>query len=194
MKRIMALILLAALALCLLPASAVMAESGGEGSVLPSSGDTAEKWFGAVAPKVSAARAEIRARASEDGKLDLRFVFAVKFNDSFINYKGAAYGPTAANGTGYEITDCRCVLSSGMAEVTVPGSNILAMYEDAEGEENSNYFIYTAVLVGVSEQNFDAVVSATPQITYISATSQNPTPVTVTGNTIESSINGALNG
>ena len=140
-----------------------------------------------VPPTVAATKAEIRARATEDGLKDLRFIFTVNFNDSYVTYKGNNYGPTELY---YKIIEFYSILMNEAGKTSkVKGDNIYTMYEDAEGEANANVFTYTAVLKGIKEANFAKVITATPYITY----TMGGVTVTVDGPAIEASVNTASN-
>ena len=116
-----------------------------------------------VPPTVEGTRAELRARPTQDAYRDLRFIFTVHFNDSYVEYEGEKYGPTYQY---YVIDRFFSVLNTDEREVTIEGINIFTMYEDLEGEPDENIFTYTAVLRGVKPRNFATMVTATPYITY----------------------------
>ncbi len=116
-----------------------------------------------VPPTVEGTKADLRARATEDAYRDLRFIYTVTFNDSYINYKGSNYGPTEEY---YQITKYWSTLATATNSITVKGTTIYTMYEDAEGEENTGVFTFAAVLKAVKEANFDIEVTATPYINY----------------------------
>ena len=67
--------------------------------------------------------------------------------------------------------------------------NIYAMYEDVDGEEDMNKFLYTAVLKGIKEANWDTTITATPYLTY----TMGGVNTTVDGPAIEASVNSASN-
>ena len=108
------------------------------------------------------------------------------FNDSSVDYRGNTYGP---NENAYKIDRIWSVLSAGGHSVTVEGRNIFSMFEDADGTEDANCFTFTAVLVGMRPENFDAEVTAVPYMTY----SLDGVSTTVNGNSITESVNGAAN-
>lgn len=135
---------------------------------------------------VTSVRAEIRRRSEDDSRSDLRFIFSVSFNDSHIEYRGKAYGKQAGP---YEITRFWSVLTANGSSAAVNGVNIFTMYEDADGAANANVFTYTAVLVGVKENHYDAVIAAVPYLTYLA----DGESFTVQGGAVESSVNGAMN-
>ncbi|MBO4562115.1 MAG: Cna B-type domain-containing protein [Clostridia bacterium] len=141
--------------------------------------------FALVPPTIEASRAELRARPESDSRKDLRFINTVHFNDSYIDYRGNTYGP---NEEAYKIDRIWTVLSAQGRSVTVEGRNIFAMYADADGNPEDNCFTFTAVLVGMRPENFDAEVTAVPYLTY----SLNGVSATVNGNSITESVNGAL--
>ena len=143
--------------------------------------------YNPVPPTVEANKAEIRTRATEDGLKDIRFIYTVHFNDSYIVYKTNTYGPTTEY---YKIVDFYSVLALETGKTTtVKGTNIYAMYEDAEGEEDMNAFLFTAVLRGVKEANWDTMITATPYITY----TMGGVTETVDGSVVTNSVNGAAN-
>lgn len=142
--------------------------------------------FALVPPTIEASRAELRNRPASDSRADLRFIYTVHFNDSSVEYRGGVYGP---NEEAYRIDRIFSVLSARGRSVTVEGRNIFAMYSDADGNADDNCFTFTAVLVGMRPENFDAEVTAVPYLTY----SLNGISTTVSGNPITESVNGALN-
>ncbi len=106
-------------------------------------------------PTIEGLRAELRNRNANDTKVDLRFVFQVNFNDSFVEYKGTVYGPAQA----FEVTNFYTVLNANGRAVTVAGNNIFEMYNDN--------FTFTAVLKGMRPANFGAMVTAVGYLEYV---------------------------
>ena len=139
-----------------------------------------------VPPTVNGVKAELRARPTADAMKDLRFIFVVNFNDSYVVYNGKQYGPEYDY---YVINSFWSTLATDAKEIEVPGEYIFAMYIDGEGEENMNAYLYTAVLRGVRAKNFDTEVTATPFLTY----SMEGESETVTGEIVISSVNDCAN-
>lgn len=142
--------------------------------------------FTLIPPTIEASRAELRVRPTADTRADLRFIYTVHFNDSCVDYRGNTYGP---NENAYKIERIWSVLAAEGRSVTVEGKNIFAMYEDADGGDDANCFTFTAVLVGMRPENFDAEVTAVPYLTY----SMGGVSATVNGNGITDSVNGVAN-
>ena len=134
-----------------------------------------------VPPVVISDRVELRARAEEDNKADLRFMFLVLFNDSNIVYKNHTYGPAED----YSITDFYAMLTANGKTIRVNGTNIYEMYGR---EDEGPYFVYTAVLKSIKEANFDLVVTAQPYVEYVRVSTG------VTGIATDEPLTGSVNG
>ena len=132
-----------------------------------------------VAPTVASTRVELRERATEDAKKDVRFVFTVTFNDSIVKYNNEMVG----HNNYFEITAIGATITVGSKSVTIPAKNIWAMFDDS--------FEFTAVVSGISEKNWATTMTAVPYMTYIPL---NGEAVTVDGNAIEATVNGLLGG
>ena len=130
-----------------------------------------------VAPTVEAERAEIRERAAQDGKSDVRFIFKVTFNDSCVDYKGERVGPTTDY---YEVTAIDALITFGSNTATMIGKNIYSMGGDS--------FTYTAVVSGVPERVYAQMFTAQPRITYVLGEES----TTVTGESIRVCVNDLL--
>jgi len=131
-----------------------------------------------VAPILLATTAELRERATEDGKKDLRFVFTVQFNDSCINYKGELVGPTTEY---YEVVGFGCTLNAGNGDINRVGKSIYQINDDT--------FQFTTVITGISDKNFEKTITVTPYLTY----ALNGVEATVTGDAFESSVSALMN-
>ena len=109
-----------------------------------------------VAPTVAGERVETRPRATEDGKTDLRFVFKVTFNDSYVLEGEDAYGPTQEY---YKITKLYVskVQGSGSPKELVC-KNLYTV--------GANYCEFTVVIKGIPESYNDLVFTMTPYIDY----------------------------
>ena len=132
-----------------------------------------------VAPTVASTRVELRERATEDAKKDVRFVFTVTFNDSIVKYNNEMVG----HNNYFEITAIGATITVGSKSVTIPAKNIWAMFDDS--------FEFTAVVSGISEKNWATTMTAVPYMTYVPV---NGEAVTVYGNAIEATVNGLLGG
>jgi len=127
-----------------------------------------------VAPTVAGLTAELREREEGDTTADIRFIFKVTFNDSFINYEGTVYGPTTEY---FEITKMWSVLNAGGKPLNVNGKNIWTMADDS--------YTYTATLINIPAARFGATITATPYIIY--------SGVEATGDALTASVDGLLN-
>ena len=132
-----------------------------------------------VAPTVASTRVELRERATEDAKKDVRFVFTVTFNDSNVMYNNEMVG----HNNYFEITAIGATITVGSKSVTIPAKNIWAMFDDS--------FEFTAVVSGISEKNWATTMTAVPYMTYVPVDGE---AVTVYGNAIEATVNGLLGG
>ena len=132
-----------------------------------------------VAPTVASTRVELRERATEDAKKDVRFVFTVTFNDSIVKYNNEMVG----HNNYFEITAIGATITVGSKSVNIPAKNIWAMFDDS--------FEFTAVVSGISEKNWATTMTAVPYMTYVPL---NGEAVTVDGNAIEATVNSLLGG
>ena len=132
-----------------------------------------------VAPTVASTRVELRERATEDAKKDVRFVFTVTFNDSIVKYNNEMVG----HNNYFEITAIGATITVGSKSVTIPAKNIWAMFDDS--------FEFTAVVSGISEKNWATTMTAVPYMTYVPVDGE---AVTVYGNAIEATVNSLLGG
>ncbi|MBR6428135.1 MAG: MucBP domain-containing protein, partial [Clostridia bacterium] len=121
------------------------------------------KNFVPTPPTVEGEHAELRERPTADGKSDLRFIFKVTFNDSFIVNGGQTYGPTTDY---YEITRFYIVLQATGNPMTIEGREIYTMADDS--------FEFTAVLKGIKADYNSVSITAKPTL-----------EVTMNGETIE---------
>lgn len=112
-----------------------------------------------VPPTIEGVRAELRNRQPNDAKVDLRFIFNVTFNDSYVTYGGVNYGPADA----YRVTGFYSMLSAMGNSVRVAGTNIFEMY-------NGN-FTFTAVLKNLRPANYDKDVTAIGYLEYMNTAS-----------------------
>ncbi len=132
-----------------------------------------------VAPTVASTRVELRERATEDAKKDVRFVFTVTFNDANVKYNNEMVGPNNY----FEITAIGATITVGSKSVNIPAKNIWAMFDDS--------FEFSAVGSGISEKNWATTMTAVPYMTYVPVDGE---AVTVYGNAIEATVNGLLGG
>ena len=132
-----------------------------------------------VAPTVASTRVELRERATEDAKKDVRFVFTVTFNDSIVKYNNEMVG----HNNYFEITAIGATITVGSKSVNIPAKNIWAMFDDS--------FEFTAVVSGISEKNWATTMTAVPYMTYVPVDGE---AVTVYGNAIEATVNSLLGG
>lgn len=128
-----------------------------------------------VAPALVGSTAELRNRATEDGKKDVRFIFTVVFNDANVNYNGEMVGKDPAY---FEITALGATLTVNGKNVVVPAKNI---YEMGDSE-----FTFTAVISGIQEKNWATTIQAVPYMTYVPVGGE---AVTVYGIAIETTVN-----
>ncbi|MBR6108681.1 MAG: InlB B-repeat-containing protein [Clostridia bacterium] len=134
-----------------------------------------------VAPTIAAQGAELRARTTEDGKKDVRFIFEVTFNDSYVNYKGKTYGPTTDY---YQITDISVDLKMDNGTTnTITANSIFSM-----DKTNWTYRV-TVVVKGIPEDKFDVEFSLVPTLTYV----MGETTGTATCDALKTTVNGVLN-
>ena len=134
-----------------------------------------------VAPTIAAKGAELRARTTEDGKKDVRFIFEVTFNDSYVNYKGKTYGPTTDY---YQITDISVDLKMDNGTTnTIAANSIFSM-----DKTNWTYRV-TVVVKGIPEDKFDVEFSLVPTLTYV----MGETTGTATCDALKTTVNDILN-
>ena len=109
-----------------------------------------------VPPTVTGDHVETRPRATEDGKTDLRFVFKVTFNDSYVLEGEDAYGPTQEY---YKITKLSVTKVQGSGSPKELVCKNLFTVEDL-------YCTFTVVIKGIPESYNDLVFTMTPHIEY----------------------------
>ncbi len=137
--------------------------------------------YNPVAPTIAAQGAELRARTTEDGKKDVRFIFEVTFNDSYVNYKGKTYGPTTDY---YQITDISVDLKMDNGTTnTIAANSIFSM-----DKTNWTYRV-TVVVKGIPEDKFDVEFSLVPTLTYV----MGETTGTATCDALKTTVNDILN-
>ena len=111
-----------------------------------------------VAPTVAGERVETRPRVPEDGKTDLRFVFKITFNDSYVLEGSDPYGPTQEY---YKITKFSVIKVQGNGSPKeLVCQNLLAVNVD------ENYCLYSLVVKGIPANYNDLVFTMTPHIEY----------------------------
>lgn len=130
----------------------------------------------AKAPRVYGEHLEIRNRIPEDGKSDLRFVFKVVFNDSYIKYNGALVGPAQ---NGYQIKKIEVTLQAEGGE-NVGMVNVRNLW-DMQSEAETPNFLFTVVVSAIPEANFGNVIHAVPEITYQCGSYTNVSTCSFTG-------------
>ena len=114
-------------------------------------------------PEVSGQYIEIRNKVASDSTKDLRFVFKVDFNDSFVRFNAgsgsADYGPKL---NGYEITNMLMTIgfAAGTKSITVTNNKIWEMNADA-GVPN---YLFTMVITNIPENMENRVIELTPTI------------------------------
>lgn len=114
-------------------------------------------------PEVTGQYIEIRNKVTSDSTKDLRFVFKVDFNDSFVRYNAgsgsASYGPKL---NGYEITNMFMTMgfAAGTKSITVTNNKIWEMNADA-GVPN---YLFTMVITNIPENMENRVIELTPTI------------------------------
>lgn len=135
-------------------------------------------------PALSSVRTEIRERPVSDGKTDLRFVYRVDFNDSCLTYLGNDVGPDQ---NGFRIIKIKVALSLEDSQTigTVDVQNIW----DMRANDNTPYFLFTAVVTGIPEAVFGRTIDTVPTVTY----SHNGVSETVTAPVFSGSVNGVNN-
>ena len=137
--------------------------------------------YNPIAPTITAQGAELRARTTEDGKKDVRFIFEVTFNDSYVNYKGKTYGPTTDY---YQITDISVDLKMDNGTTnTIAANSIFSM-----DKTNWTYRV-TVVVKGIPEDKFDVEFSLVPTLTYV----MGETTGTATCDALKTTVNDILN-
>jgi hypothetical protein len=127
-----------------------------------------------VAPVIASNAVELRNRATEDGKKDVRFIFTVVFNDANVNYNGNMEGADPAY---FEITALGATVTAGKT-VTMAAKNIYEMGDDS--------FTFTIVISGIQEKNWGTTIQAVPYMTYVPVDGE---AVTVYGDAIETTVN-----
>ena len=110
-------------------------------------------------------RAELRSHNNDDGKVDIRYIFAVELRETKIMYINEYYNGTADDGK-FEIVSLAVVFTrsdlDNIRRYTVNCSNIYAMYADAE----SPYFEFTALLTNVDDEMAEFVFSACSKVGF----------------------------
>ena len=131
------------------------------------------------APVIASNAVELRNRATEDGKKDVRFIFTVLFNDANVNYNGEMVGKDPAY---FEITALGATVTAGKT-VTMPAKNIYEMGDSS--------FTFTIVITGIQEKNWDITITAVPYMTDVHVDGD---AVTVYGAAIETTVNQVIAG
>ena len=129
-----------------------------------------------IAPTVEAETVELRERATADGKSDIRFIFKVTFNDSYVVEGEDNYGPTEEY---YKITRLyvEMVRSDNSTPRTLECKNLYTVSDDS--------FEFTVVIKNIPATGNDVVFTMTPYIDY----TYNGVNGTATNTPIESSVN-----
>ncbi|MBR3383525.1 MAG: InlB B-repeat-containing protein [Clostridia bacterium] len=134
------------------------------------------KPYEPTAPTVEAETVELRERATADGKSDIRFIFKVTFNDSYVVEGEDNYGPTEEY---YKITRLyvEMVRSDNSTPRTLECKNLYTVSDDS--------FEFTVVIKNIPATGNDVVFTMTPYIDY----TYNGVNGTATNTPIESSVN-----
>ena len=137
---------------------------------------------GFLAPTLESVRAELRPRDPEDSKKDIRFIFQVNFNDSFIEYNDKTYGP---NAEGYQIDSNKVtieILEMGIS-MDKDCSKIWKMTSDS-------HYQFTMVITGIEEKYFYDSIKVTPSLAYHLDEESN----TLTGDPIVTNVQNLIQG
>lgn len=123
----------------------------------------AQLYTEAAGPEVTAFQAAIREREEEDGKADVRMVFTVEFNNTYVNWNGTDYGYTGDDKL--EITAMQFGLQlEGYNEQFANCTKIFAI--DDTTSDVAPYFQVAIAIAGIKEARFSETYNARMIITY----------------------------
>ena len=116
-------------------------------------------------PIVTFRTVELREHGTDDGKVDIRYLFKVQLNDTKVNYLGQYYNGTQDDNR-FELTSLAVIFVRSdvdpAARYIVNCSNIFSMHAEAE----TPYFEYTAFVNNIDANMMSWVFSAYARVGY----------------------------